>query len=47
MQDVYHLVAMAQGENVATTELSHQYSAAELNEITSVLQKMFVIQESR
>jgi hypothetical protein len=36
---------MAQGENVATTELSHQYSAAELNEITSVLQKMFVIQE--
>jgi len=45
MQDVYHLVAMAQGENVATTELSHQYSAAELNEITSVLQKMFVIQE--
>jgi len=45
MKDVYHLVAMAHGENVATTELSHQYSGAELNEITSVLQKMFVIQE--
>jgi hypothetical protein len=45
MQDVYHLVAMAQGENVATTELNHQYSAAELSEITSVLKKMFVIQE--
>ena len=45
MQDVYHLVSMAQGENVATTELSHQYSGAELNEIISVLQKMFVIQE--
>ena len=45
MKDVYHLVAMAQGENVATTELSHQYSGAELNEIISVLQKMFVIQE--
>ena len=45
MQDVYHLVDMAQGENVATTELNHQYSAAELNEITSVLQKMFIIQE--
>ena len=45
MQDVYHLVAMAQGETVATTELGHQYSAAELNEIISVLQKMFIIQE--
>lgn len=45
MQDVYRLVDMAQGESVATTEFSHQYSAAELNEITSVLQKMFVIQE--
>jgi hypothetical protein len=45
MQDVYRLVDMAQGETVATTEFSHQYSAAELNEITSVLQKMFVIQE--
>ncbi len=45
MQDVYKLVAMAQGENVATTELSHQYSGAELNEIVGVLQKMFVIQE--
>ena len=44
MQDVYRLVKMAQGETVATTEFSHQYSAAELNEITSVLQKLFVIQ---
>lgn len=45
MQDVYRLVSMAQGDDVATTEFSHQYSAAELNEITSVMQKMFVIQE--
>jgi len=45
MQDVYRLVAMAQGQNVAATELSHQYSAAEINEITSVLEKLFVVQE--
>ena len=45
MQDVYRLVAMAKGESVAATELSHQYSGAEINEITSVLQKLFVIQE--
>ena len=45
MQDVYKLVAIAGGENIATTELSHQYSAAEINEISSVLQKLFSIQE--
>jgi len=45
MQDVYKLVDMAQGENIAATELSHQYSAAEINEITSVLNKLFTIQE--
>jgi len=45
MQDVYRLISMAQGQNVAATELSHQYSAAEINEITSVLEKLFVVQE--
>lgn len=45
MQDVYKLVDMARGENVAATELSHQYSAAETNEITSVLNKLFMVQE--
>ena len=45
MQDVYKLVDMARGENIAATELSHQYSAAETNEITSVLTKLFTIQE--
>ena len=45
MQDVYRLVDMAQGQNVAATELSHQYSAAEINEITSVLEKLFVVQK--
>ena len=45
MQDVYRLVDMSQGKNVAATELSHQYSAAEVNEITSVLKKLFTVQE--
>lgn len=44
MADVYRLVAMAKGQSVATTDLSHQYSGAEINEIVDVLKKMFVIQ---
>jgi len=45
MADVYRLVAMARGESVATTELNHQYSGAEINEIIDVLKKMFVIRD--
>lgn len=45
MQDVYKLVAKAQGKEIATTDLSHQYSSAEINEICSVLQHLFVIQD--
>ncbi|RBP51016.1 DNA repair ATPase [Arenicella xantha] len=44
MQDVYRLIDMAKGKNVAATELSHQYSGAEINEISSVFEKLFVIQ---
>jgi len=45
MDDVYKLIDMAKGKNIATTELSHQYSGAEINEITAVLKKLFVIQD--
>lgn len=45
MDDIYKLIRMAKGEQVATTDLSHQYSGAEINEIISVLKKLFVIQE--
>lgn len=45
MADVYKLVSMARGENIATTDLSHQYSAAEINEMTEVLKKQFVIRD--
>jgi hypothetical protein len=45
MQDVYKLIAMAKGEEVASTDLSHTYSSAEINEIKTVLQHLFAIQE--
>lgn len=44
MSDVYKLVDMAKGGNVAATDLNHQYSGAEIKEITDVLKKLFVIQ---
>jgi hypothetical protein len=43
--DIYKLIDLAKGKNVATTDLSHSYSGAEINEITAILQQMFVIQE--
>jgi hypothetical protein len=45
MDDVYKLINFAKGQNVATTDLSHSYSGAEINEITEIFKKMFVIQE--
>ena len=45
MADVYKLVDLAKGKDVATSDLSHSYSGAEVNEITSVLAKLFVIQD--
>src|SRR5690606_25817033 len=45
MEDIYKLVRLAKGEEVATTDLSYQYSGAEISELVSVLKKLFVIQE--
>ncbi len=45
MADVYKLIDLAKGRDVATSDLSHQYSGAEINEITSVLKKMMVVQD--
>ncbi|MEL7311902.1 MAG: DNA repair ATPase [Pseudomonadota bacterium] len=42
--DVYRFVDMARGRPIATTELSHTYSAAEVGEITRVLEHMFKLQ---
>ena len=45
MDDIYKLIDMAKGKDIASTDLSHQYSGAEINEITEILKKMFVIQD--
>ena len=44
MGDVYKLIDMARGRTVATTELSHTYSTAEINEMTRVLERLFRLQ---
>jgi hypothetical protein len=43
--DVQKLVRLARGEDVPLTELSHGYSAAEVEEITSVLSRMMGCQK--
>jgi hypothetical protein len=43
-EDIYRFVRMAQGESVPTTDLSHGYSAVEVQEIVAVLQRMFKVQ---
>jgi len=45
MSDVYLLIKIAQGENIPTTDLKHEYSGAEIKEITDILQKMFIVQD--
>jgi MoxR-like ATPase len=46
MDDLYNLVKIADGEQVATTELKHSYSQAEVNEIVAVIQRIRKIQET-
>lgn len=43
--DVYRFVKMAEGETIPATDLSHQYSAAEVGEITGVLRKLFAVRD--
>ncbi|TQV89290.1 DNA repair ATPase [Aliikangiella coralliicola] len=45
MSDVYKFLDMANGIDVATTDLSHQYSGAEIKEIVGVLKKLQTIQQ--
>ncbi|MDZ7923147.1 MAG: DNA repair ATPase [Marinagarivorans sp.] len=45
LDDVYKLIAMAEGQQVATTDLSHVYSGAEIAEICDVFKKMFVVRD--
>lgn len=46
LNDLYKLIAMAQGDKVALSDLSHPYSATEANEIVAVLQKLLVVQQT-
>ena len=46
MDDLYNLVKIADGESVATTELKHGYSQAEVNEIVAVIQRIRKIQQT-
>ncbi|SMF47327.1 ATPase family associated with various cellular activities (AAA) [Alteromonadaceae bacterium Bs31] len=45
IKDVYLLMDLANDKEVATTDLSHQYSGAEINEIVDVLKKLYVIRD--
>ena len=40
-KDVYQLIRMAQGEEISASELSHDYSAVELNEIRGTFSHLF------
>ncbi len=44
--DVYKLIQIAQGAEVPATDLSHGYSAVELNEISTVFRHMFKAQQA-
>ncbi len=44
-EDIYRFIRLAQGEEVASSEFSHSYSSADINEIISVLKKLFKVQE--
>ena len=45
IKDVYLFIELAQGKDVATTDFTHQYSGAEINEIVDVIKKLFVIRD--
>ncbi|MFT7559385.1 MAG: hypothetical protein ACI93R_001296 [Flavobacteriales bacterium] len=45
INDVYLFIKLAEGRDVATTDLSHQYSGAEVNEIVDIFKKLFVIRD--
>ena len=45
MSDIYTLIDMAKGREVSTSDLSHSYGGAELNEINDVFKKLLTVQE--
>ena len=45
MEDVYHVIDMARGKEVPTSDLKHNYSAVELDEMKKVLAHLFAARE--
>ncbi len=45
LNDLYLLMDMARGKEVATADLSHSYASSEINETTTVLKSLFQIQD--
>jgi MoxR-like ATPase len=43
--DVYKLIAMADGEEIPTSDLEHGYSSVEINEITEVIKRLRMVQQ--
>ncbi|MDY7231563.1 DNA repair ATPase [Hyalangium rubrum] len=43
--DIHKFIRMARGEEINSSELSHGYAAAEIQEISSVLQRLFSVQK--
>ncbi|KIG19650.1 hypothetical protein DB30_00159 [Enhygromyxa salina] len=44
--DIYKLIAMAQGAEIPSSDLSHGYAAVELGEIKKTFQHLFVVQDT-
>ncbi|MGJ8662621.1 MAG: ATP-binding protein, partial [Marinicella sp.] len=45
LNDLYLLMDMAHGKEIATADLSHSYATSEINEITTVLKSLFKVQD--
>ena len=45
LADLYLLMRMAKGENIPSTDLKHNYSSVEINEIIELLKRLFIAQE--
>ncbi|MCX7556370.1 DNA repair ATPase [Xanthomonadaceae bacterium JHOS43] len=45
MADLYLLVEKAQGRDISTNELKHDYSSAEVNEIVETLKRLIVVRD--
>lgn len=46
LDDVHRFVRLARGEEVPSTDFDHSYSSVEVEEVTSVLKKLFFVQRT-